>query len=120
MQNKQLVQETIQSLTEFLPKIAEVCILISEDLRADKESEALSNINDFINAMEWSTQAINGIISLGYNLGINTNELNDFLKEAQEGLEVHDYVLVADMFEYEFVPSIENWINKVKELSIKN
>lgn len=115
MSNQQLIYETLDSLQEFLPKIADTCLLIADQLRKDKESEAFQYIKEFIEAVEWSTQAIVGIKNLGYYLNIDTQEFNTHLREVEEGLTINDQVLIADLFEYEFHPKIEDWINSLDE-----
>lgn len=113
MSNQQLIHETLDSLREFLPKIADTCLLITDQLRKDNESEAFHNIKEFIEAIEWSIQAIVGIRNLGYSLNVDTQEINEHLREVEEGLTINDQVLIADLFEYEIHPKIQDWINSV-------
>lgn len=115
MSNQQLIYETIESIKEFLPKVSETCLLITKQVRTDNESQAMGHINEFIEAVEWLIQAINGIKTLGYPLNIETMEINEYLLETKEGLEVNDLVLIADMFEYELHPIFEDWISKVHQ-----
>jgi uncharacterized protein Yka (UPF0111/DUF47 family) len=115
MSNQQLIHETLDSLQEFLPKIADTCLLIADQLRKDNESEAFQQIKEFIEAIDWSTQAIVGIRNLGYSLNVDTQEINEHLREVEEGLTVNDQVLIADLFEYEFHPKIEDWIISVNK-----
>jgi len=115
MENEKLINETVQSLKDFLPKVSNSCISIADDLRSDNENSAMQEIKQFIDAIGWSIQAINGIKSLGYLLDIETSDINEYLIEAQEGLAINDLVIIADMFEYEFHPRIEEWINKVNQ-----
>ncbi|MCM3663587.1 hypothetical protein M3204_04180 [Mesobacillus subterraneus] len=113
MSNQQLIQETLDSLQEFLPKIADTCLLVADQLRKDNESEAFHHIKEFIEAIDWSTQAVVGIKNLGYSLNVDTQEINEHLREVEDGLSVNDQVLIADLFEYEFHPKIQDWINSV-------
>ena len=115
MSNTQLINDTLQSLNQFLPKVADTCLVIANDLRSDHESKATNMIQQFIEALDWSIQAINGIKSLNYPLNIETTKINEFLKETLEGLEVNDLVLIADMFEYELHPEIESWIKEIHQ-----
>ncbi|MBH0164046.1 hypothetical protein IHV12_03920 [Fictibacillus sp. 7GRE50] len=113
MSNEKLIHETIQSIEEFLPKVSHSCLIITEQIRSDNESQAMYHINQFIAAVEWLTQAINGIKSLGYIINIDTKEINQHLLETKEGLENNDLVLIADMFEYELYPMLEGWTNEI-------
>lgn len=113
MPNTQLINDTLQSLKGFLPNVADTCLVIANDLRSDQEAEAMKKIQQFIEALEWSIQAINGIKLLNYPLNIETAKINEYLTETQEGLEVNDLVLIADMFEYELYPGIESWIQEI-------
>ncbi|NSL51788.1 hypothetical protein [Calidifontibacillus erzurumensis] len=112
--NQQLIQNTLHSLSDFLPKIANTCLSIADLFRANKDGEAFKYIQQFIEAIDWSIQAINGIKNLESSLNIDTNEINEFLSEAKKGLELNDLVLIADMFEYEICPIIEKWIAEVQ------
>lgn len=113
MSNSQLINDTLQSLKEFLPKISDTCLGIANDLRVDNETDALIKIKQFIEALEWSIQAINGIKTLNYPLKIETSKINEYLIETQEGLEVNDLIIIADMFEYELYPGIKSWIKEI-------
>jgi hypothetical protein len=115
MSNQKLVQETLQSLNGFLPKMANACLIIANHLRSDNENEAMHHIKEYIEAVEWSINAINGIKFLGYPLDIETKSINEYLIEAKDGLEVNDPVIIADMFEYEFHQIIESWINEIHQ-----
>jgi len=115
MSNEQLINETIESLENFLPKVANACTSIANDLRTENESRAMENIKQFIDAIDWSIQAMNGIKALGYLNEVDTSEINGYLVEAQEGLSMNDMVLIADMFEYELQPQIENWIKQINQ-----
>ncbi|MCA1055301.1 hypothetical protein LCM10_09925 [Rossellomorea aquimaris] len=113
MSHNELVLETIESLEEFLPKVANESIIIAELLRKDKDFEAMGRIQKIINGIEWIVSAVNGIKGIDYSLNIDTHEINEYLVEIQEGLQFKDTVLIADIFEYEINPAMHRWLDRI-------
>ncbi|UXH43431.1 hypothetical protein N5C46_17430 [Rossellomorea vietnamensis] len=115
MSHNELVLETIESLEEYLPKVANEAIIIAELLRKDKESEAMDRIQKVISAIEWVVSAINGIKGVDFPLNIDTYEINEYLFEIQDGLHFNDTVLIADIFEYEINPAMLKWLERLEK-----
>lgn len=105
---EQLLKETIISYNNYLGNVEVGCLDIASNLRANHLAKSFNSIIEFSQGMEWLIKASelfnkNGVVTV-----IETNQINEFLNEINAGLEIQDYVLVADMFEYEIAPFFEN------------
>ncbi|RKJ59659.1 hypothetical protein D7X33_29385 [Butyricicoccus sp. 1XD8-22] len=104
----ELVMETTQSFNEYLKKLPKGCRTISHLLRVNNIPEALTNILHFSEGAMWLIQTNELLNQNGVYYSIQTEQINNFLNEINNGLEIQDYVLVADIFEYEIAPFFED------------
>ncbi|UGB30433.1 hypothetical protein [Metabacillus sp. B2-18] len=114
---EKIVFETIQSLKEYLPRMINGCNEIVEYLQEGNEGTALSQMPDFVEGLQWIFAAINGIQNNGHLQEIELISLKDNFKEVVDSLEMRDYVLLADLLDYEIAPVLKQWqltINKVE------
>ena len=102
------VVEVIESYNEYLEKVPSGSRKISDYLRGDHVENALTMILDFSDGMTWLTQASDLLKKNQVNVTFEIEKIHEFLHEINLGLEIQDYVLVADMFEYEIAPFFEN------------
>lgn len=107
---KSLIEETLESLNEYLPKLIEGCKEVSRDLQTGNEAAALDKLPLVLEGLEWVTEAIGGIKNNGRSINVDEKALIPFLLDMEGALEIGDYVLVADLFEYEIAPILEQWI----------
>lgn len=103
----ELIQETISSYNEYLSKLPNGCQKIADDLRTDHLSTALNSILEFSEGVSWLIDANTLLEKNSIYNPIDANKINEFLTEVNNGLEIQDFVLVADMFEYEIKPFFE-------------
>ncbi len=101
------VVEVIESYNEYIKKLPNGSNYIAQNLREDKLSDAFQTIKDFSEGLLWLTEAAQLLQINNVKVQINMNQLQEFLIEINEGLEKQDYVLVADLFEYEITPFFE-------------
>lgn len=106
-------EELKHNYYEYVSKISEGCLVITENLRKGHLEQAFLSIINFSEGIEWLMAAEQ--ILKEQNLVINSriSEANDFLNEINQALEVQDFILVADLFEYEISPlfsSASEWI----------
>lgn len=104
---KDIVLETIESYNEYIAKVSGGCVRISDFLRKDQISEAMRLILDFSEGMGWLVEASNLLMKNEVKATLEVEKIHEFLHEVNSGLEIQDYVLVADMFEYEIAPFFE-------------
>ncbi|MED0670821.1 hypothetical protein P4S95_11485 [Aneurinibacillus aneurinilyticus] len=77
-----------------------------------KEVEGSQKILTIIDDMTQLAQALTITIDVQKD-PIDVSVLNDFLQESTEAFEHQDFVLLADLFEYEVSPVLEAWKEKI-------
>jgi UDP-galactopyranose mutase len=102
-----IVIETQEEFYKYMHKIKEGCQTIADNLREDRIGEAMNLISHFTEGVSWALQVIALMNGQKYEINIDTSRINEFLLEINEGLERQDFVIVADMFEYEIQPFFE-------------
>ena len=109
--------ETLVMASDYLDKLIpgiEKVVPTIRDFRLDECGNDLADIFDGIN---WLTQVI-ALTKEIQKEEIDATEINDFMEEMAEGFEDEDYILMADLFEYEVLPILNNW-NEVIKASTK-
>lgn len=96
--------EVMESYNEYLNNIEKGIEYIATSLREDKINDGLLAIKDFSGGMLWLSEASELMKKNGAIAELGIEQLQEFLIEINEGLEKQDYVLVADLFEYEIAP----------------
>lgn len=102
------LKEVILSYNEYLGNIPNGLLYIVEKLREDNIQDAFLTIKDFSEGMLWLSEANELLRKNGLNVDLSIEKIQEFLIEVNEGLEKQDFVLVADMFEYEISPFFLN------------
>ncbi|ALC86348.1 hypothetical protein AM499_11290 [Bacillus sp. FJAT-22090] len=103
----EILVETVESYNNYLSKIPAGCQEIADSLRADQIMNAMHLISNFSEGVIWLTTANDLFLKNNLQSDLNANKIHEFLNEINNGLEIQDYVLVADMFEYEINPFFE-------------
>lgn len=98
-----LIVETIESYNEYLGKLPDGCLLIAENLREGQVQVALNNIKDFSEGLVWLVDAGGLLKNNDIEVTLSVERVHEFLNEINNALEIQDYNLVADLFEYELV-----------------
>lgn len=99
--------EVIGSYNEYILKVSSGSIQIAEHLRKDEVQEAMQMILQFSEGMGWLVEASDLLSKNNVTVHLPVEQIHEFLNEINSGLELQDYVLVADMFEYEIAPFFE-------------
>lgn len=98
---------------EYISKVSQGCVVIANLFRETQINEGISNLLNFIEGFEGLVKIEQFMTENGYFINSRLAEANEFLNEITEALEVQDYTLIADLFEYEIVPlfsSASEWI----------
>ncbi|MFJ8102422.1 hypothetical protein [Lysinibacillus sp. NPDC096212] len=103
----EILMDTIQSFNEYLPRVANGSQEIAGNLRSDQIANALKMILEFSEGMSWLVEASELFEANDVKVAVQIAKIQEFLQEINAGLEMQDYVLVADMFEYEIAPFFE-------------
>lgn len=104
---EQLIYETMESYNNYIDAVHQGSLDIAEKLRTENNEEALPMVKDFSEGLIWLIDVNTKLKDLGYSASLNMEEIQEFFVEINEGLLNQDYVLVADMFEYEIAPYFE-------------
>lgn len=99
--------EVVESYNAYIQNVAPGSLQIAEHLRKDEVQEALQMILQFSEGMGWLVQASDLLSQNNVKVNLQVEKIHEFLNEINTGLEIQDYVLVADMFEYEIAPFFE-------------
>lgn len=76
--------------------------------RNANEQEALQSMAEIIDAIQWMVEAITAVTDILVN-PIDVSSLNEFLNEMANAIENLDFVLLADLLEYEICPILSSW-----------
>jgi len=119
-----LVVESICSLLNYLSKLTDSVIQTSEKLRLGQWEEAHKNLNAVVAGTEWVVDMLSQIRIVDKKaslLDLDWKALDVEFLGATRGLldafEKSDYVLVADLLEYDWSNSLEKWLSLVNKLA---
>lgn len=107
------LHEIIESYNDYIKKIPAGCQQIADSLREDRITKAMQNIIDFSEGINWLAQVSDYFKQNGIAVNFETEKMHDYLNEINSGLEIQDYIVVADMFEYEISPFFEENVQAV-------
>lgn len=99
--------EIVDEYYKYVAKIPAGLQFIADNLRTDNVSTALNEILNFSEGITWINQMEEVLTEQGVNSNLNKHQLENYLNLINEGLEKQDFVLVADIFEYEILPYFE-------------
>lgn len=114
---KQIIEETKESLLDYIPRLIDAATSMAENLQSGNHYEAMHQLPLFFEGIDWTLQAIVGIQNNGYPIEIDSTLLNNFLGEVATAMQNQDFILLADLLEYEFTPIFETWLDEVAKLT---
>lgn len=103
-------QEIIESYNEYLNTVPRGALYIANALHRDDIIQALQAIQDFSEGVLWLSQMSQVFKRQNILCELDITKIETYLLEANTGLQNEDYVLVADMFEYEIAPFFEQLV----------
>lgn len=110
-----MIQESMESYKEYAAKLPGGCQQIADHLRSDSVLVAIDMIRQFSEGVTWLTDMNTILHNNNAILPLETSRIFEFLEEVNNGLGIQDYVIVADMFEYELQPFFEQHYLAIKE-----
>ncbi|WP_322555628.1 hypothetical protein [Sporosarcina beigongshangi] len=108
------LHELIESYNEYIKKMPTGCQKVADSLREDRISEAMQDIIDFSEGANWLAKMSEYFRENGILVNLETGKIHEYLHEVNSGLEIQDYIVVADMFEYEIMPFFDENSQDVK------
>jgi len=115
----EMVQE-LDKVVELLSKGAEK---IAELFRQGSDFEALDMYQDFLQVLQdfmalLSVFKQDGIINDVPSLKTAVETLSNLFSELMDAQEQEDWILLADLLEYNLLPHLEEWKKVIKELAL--
>lgn len=99
-----LISEVIENYNRYLSNLPNGCESLVALLSEEKYNEALKEIVFFSEGISWLINVKIKLEEHNILVDFDENKIIGYLEEINEGLENKDYLLVADLFEYEIVP----------------
>lgn len=104
---QEVIQESMESYNKYVQNVIFGTVEIANKLRMDEAKEALNMISNFTEGIIWISEVNEKLRGLGYSVDLKIDSIQEFFEEINEGLQNQDFILVADMFEYEISPFFE-------------
>lgn len=116
----QLIAETQATVQNYLTKLMEGIKQVACLFQSGQEAEACTLSADIIAGLDWLVQAVIAINNLkqDYLPDIEIHTFLDKTKELLKAWESKDFILISDLFEYEFLPLLERWGTLIKRSSL--
>ncbi|AVX21685.1 MULTISPECIES: hypothetical protein [Carboxydocella] len=111
MNKEDLLNETMASLAEYLPKLIAGCQKIAEQFHTADEASAMQLLPAAIEGLEWVITAVSELQKFGLLTEIDPSKLTMHFSELESALANRDYILLGDLLEYEIVPVLEEWLD---------
>ena len=99
------MDELRNELLNYLPKLIEGINDLVDCLHIEDNKQAFKLLRQIIEGMDWASRAYSGVSNSSDGIA----ELNRSLLQATEALNKRDYVLVADLFEYEIIEVLKKF-----------
>lgn len=100
--------EIMESYNEYLNILPAGCRSIVTFLREGNNKEALKLILQFSEGVSWLCDVNILLVRNGVNNPLRIEKIHEFLEEINGSIEIQDFLLVADIFEYELIQFFEN------------
>lgn len=105
--------ETLNTSIEYINNIKKLAKEISDKINSGEENNGIKLIYFLVDEFQLLIQLIE-ITKKNHDGKITIGNTNSILSEIIEAMENEDYVLVGDLFEYEFIPVLEEIQNEIK------
>ncbi|MGV8145777.1 MAG: hypothetical protein ACLKAK_03590 [Alkaliphilus sp.] len=106
-----IMYEALETLREYLPKLIAGIKTTIDYFRENREDEGTKLLVQVIDGIQWSVEVVSKtkIILMQYEIIIDDSKLSEILGEFEEALRNKDYVLIADLLEYEIIVLLDEW-----------
>ena len=117
---KDLVATNLANALDYLKKLIPGCEQAADLFRAGNEQEANKYYLQILDGIDWFSQVVSVIMSPDEgetelpdtddeSLEVRQKKLTDLMSQMLEANENQDWVLLADILEYEMVPFYKDW-----------
>ncbi|WP_419877936.1 hypothetical protein [Brevibacillus centrosporus] len=114
----QLIEETIESINDYLPKLSAAAEKISSDIQYNRDNW-LDTLLQFLDGMEWLIQAMQGIKNLNDQIlkEWDHETLISLLIQMNQALEQNDFVTMSDLLQHEMKPLLSTFQTNLEKVS---
>ncbi|WP_249073448.1 hypothetical protein [Lysinibacillus sp. BPa_S21] len=116
--DQQLINDIKQSYFDYISKVTNGCKDIAFKIRSSNTAEAILYIEQFAEGLQWLLDVEKKFTEIGYTVKSRIHEASIYFNDINEALENKDYVMLADIFEYELpnvFDSASEWVIESKE-----
>lgn len=99
-----IFDEVILSYNNYLSNIPTGLKNLIEYFRNEQIEQALEQISFFSEGVSWLLEVKDKLEKQNIFVDLEINKIIEFFDEINDGLKNKDYLLVADLFEYEILP----------------
>lgn len=100
-------EEILESYNSYIKNLSKGSKKLAEYFRTDKLEEGFEGILDLSEGLTWLSLSNEFLAAKNKIAKKDFSALQSFLLEINEGLKVRDYILVADILEYEIATYFE-------------
>lgn len=122
--------EIVQMITDIVGEMDKVVELIkkgstsvSDLLRTGEDTKGLDLLQDLLDVIRdfrgMQAALEESLSEADMHFSANDEQLNELLNEMNDVLANEDWILLADLLEYEFIPFCDKWIEEVEILKDK-
>ena len=127
----QILEKNIANARDYLKKLIPGLQQASDLFRTGNEQEANKFFINIIDGMEWFSQVVDtiakateseltDIISVGRGFQDRQNQLVELSRQMVEANQNQDWVLLADLLEYEILPYYSDWGEQLPKIYRRN
>jgi hypothetical protein len=99
------MEEIKNELLIYIPKLTNAIRDMSQLFQTDRAEKGMELLFEIIDGIDWVSTACTG---LSDQISEYIVTLNGFLGEINENLAIRNYVMIADIFEYEVIGILNN------------
>lgn len=112
---EEILLDSRASYENYIKNLPNGCEIIVNYLREDRILDAGNLIAQFAEGLIWLIDMNKLLVPYEMVIALREEKLLEFLNEVNQGLENQDFILIADMFEYEIKPFFENHLESMKD-----
>lgn len=110
-----IVQETLESMIDYVPKLAAASEKIAIDIQTHQEGW-IDTLLAYLEGLNWLVEAVAGLQRLDRFLleDWNIELIKPHMDQMSEALEQNDFVSLCDLLQYELRPMLESCEEKLR------
>jgi hypothetical protein len=109
--------EALKTADEYIDNLKNGIENLVNKINSGEEHNGVSLIPTMVDGLDWLVNIIKLTSDL-HNGTISTENINEILAQIIEALENEDYVLIGDLFNYEFLPILENIQVSIRKITL--